>query len=203
MADYLYEPDGKIHTRYTELTRCTPGQIDRVISERLGSSKRFQSDKLDFGTDRHDMFEAEGKETGTIPKCFGLNWSISHVEEEFASEILPGIILHSRPDAVCTAIATVVDYKTLIADSLAQGELLAVQRYAHSKQLPLYSYQLGLHGIRIKNIAYLVEIWNREQDEILGYKIIIKDFKMSDVAKILPWVKSRVSYLVSGLEQIS
>lgn len=130
MADYLIAEDGKIHTRYTELTRCTPGQIDRVIDERLGLAAKFKSDKLEFGTDRHDMWETEGKRTSMIPECFGLDWPISHAEQEFASEILPGIVLHSRPDAVCAQIYTLVDYKTLIADSVAEGELLAVNATA-------------------------------------------------------------------------
>ncbi len=200
MADYLYAEDGNIHTRYTELVSCTPGQIDRVIRERLKLSKRFKSDKLDFGTDRHDMWEAEGKKTGKIPACFGLDWPISHVEEEFASEILPGVVLHSRPDAVCAEIFTLVDYKTLIADSLAEGELLAVSRYQNSRQLPLYAFQVGLHGIRIKRIAYLIEIWNREQTEILGYKIITKPFKMGDVGLALDWAKRRIATLVTAVE---
>lgn len=210
MADYLIADDGKIHTRYSELTRCTPGQVDRVVLERLGKIKRFSNDKMAFGTDRHDMWESTGKATGHIPECFGLNWPISHAEQEFASEILPGIVLHSRPDAICAAVAALVDYKTIIADSVVEGVLLAVKRYSKSKQLPLYAYQLGLHGIRIKVIAYLVEIWNRpefrdgvmirDSDTILGYKIIMKDFKLSDVAKALPWVKDRVSYLAAALE---
>lgn len=200
MADYLYAEDGKIHTRYTELMRCTPGQFVRVIDERLGLSNRFKSDKLEFGSDRHEMWEDEGRRTGKIPECFGVDWPISHVEEEFASEILPGVVLHSRPDAVCSGIFTLPDYKTLIADSFALGELVAVQRYKNSKQLPLYAYQAGLHGIRIKRIAYLVEIWNREQTEILGYKTITKEFKISDIGPILPWVRQRVSMLVSAIE---
>lgn len=200
MADYLYAADGKIHTRYTELTRCTPGQIEGVIDERLGLRKRFKSDKLEFGTDRHDMWEEEGKRSGMIPECFGVDWPISHCEQEFASEILPGVVVHSRPDAVCADIYTLVDYKTLIADSLELGELVAVQRYVRSKQLPIYAYQLGLHGIRIKRIAYLVEIWNRDQDTILGYKTIMKDFKMADVAKAVPWIQERISYLASAIE---
>lgn len=200
MADYLIAEDGKIHTRYTELTRCTPGQINRVIDERLGLAKKFKSDKLEFGSDRHEMWEDVGKSTGMIPDCFGVEWPISHAEQEFASEILPGIIIHSRPDAVCAAIATLVDYKTLIADSYEEGERLAVQRYSKSKQLPLYAYQLGLHNIRIKKIAYLIEIWDRPQTMILGYKIITKDFRMADIAYVLPWVKNRVSYLASAIE---
>lgn len=211
MSDYLIAEDGKIHTRYTELSRCTPGQIDRVVDERLGIAKKFTSDSLEFGTDRHDMWEAEGKSTKRIPECFGLDWPISHCEQEFAAEILPGIVLHSRPDAVCADIYTLVDYKTLIADTLAEGELLAVKRYGKAKQLSLYAYQIGIHGIRIKRIAYLIEIWNRpsydefgnvirETDTILGYKIIIKDFKMADIAKVLPWVRSRIANLASAIE---
>jgi len=200
MADYLYADDGKIHTRYTELSRCTAGQIDRVIDERLGTRESFKSDNMEFGTDRHDMWENEGKRTGRIPECFGLDWPISHVEQEFVSEILPDVVLHSRPDAVCADISTIVDYKTLIADSFAMGELLAVQRYSKSKQLPIYAYQAGLHDIRIKRIAYLVEIWNRQQTEILGYKIITKEFKMKDIGAALPWVRERVAMLVSAIE---
>lgn len=199
MSDYLHDDDGKIHTRYTELTRCTPGQIDKVVAERYGARK-FTSDKLDFGSDRHALWEEETNRTGILPACFGLDWSVSHAEKEFASEVLPGIVLHSRPDAVCADCFTLIDYKTLIADSMAEGEVLAVERYGKSKQLPLYAYQLGLHGIRIKRIAYLIEIWNREQTEILGYKTLIKDFKMSDIARILPWVKERISYLAVALE---
>lgn len=200
MSDYLYANDGKIHTRYTELMRCTPGQIDRVIAERMGISKKFSSDKLDFGTDRHDMWQKEAEKTGQLPDTFGLDWPVSHVEYEFISEILPGIVLHSRPDALCADVATLVDYKTLIADSYKLGELVAVQRYGKSKQLPLYAYQAGLHGIQIKRIAYLVEIWNREQTEILGYKNIIKEFKMADIGLILPWVRDRVAMLASAVD---
>lgn len=200
MADYLYSEDGKIHTRYTELTRCTPGQIDRVIDERLGLAKSFKSDNMEFGTDRHDLWEQEARRTGKVPECFGLDWPISHIEQEFASEILPNVVLHSRPDGICEDIATIIDYKTLIADSLGMGELVAVQRYSKSKQLPIYAYQAGLHNIRVKRIAYLVEIWNRAQTEILGYKIITKEFKMKDIGTVLPWVRERVAMLVSAVE---
>jgi hypothetical protein len=200
MSDYLYSDDGNIHTRYTELVRCTPGQIDRVIEERLNPNKRFKSDKLDFGSDRHEMWEEESKQTHRLPACFGLDWPVSHAEHEFASKVLPGVVLHSRPDAVCADIYTLVDYKTIIADTLAEGSMAAVIRYKYAKQLPVYAYQLGLHGIRIKRIAYLVEVWNRNQDEILGYKTIIRDLTMAEIAQCLPWIKDRVVTLASAIE---
>lgn len=203
MADYLYAEDGKIHTRYTELVRCTAGQIDRVIAERVGDVKKFKSDRLEFGTDRHEMWEDEGKRTGHLPACFGLDWAVSHVESEFATELLPGVIVHSRPDAVCASEATIVDYKTLCASSVGDGIAKAAKMYAKSRQLPFYGFQVGVHGIRIKKIAYLIEIWNEEQDEILGYHYIVKDLPMAEVAKMLPWIKERVSMLVSAVEAVA
>ena len=201
MADYLYAEDGKIHTRYTELVRCTPGQIDRVLAERLDNKRKFTSDRLDFGTDRHEMWEEEGKRTGKLPECFGLDWPVSHAEAEFATELLPGVVVHSRPDAVCAAVQTIVDYKTLCADSIDEGVRAAVKQYAISRQLLFYGFQVGMTGIRIKKIAYLVEIWNKEQDEILGYHTIVKDLPMAEIAKMLPWVKDRVAMLVAAVEE--
>lgn len=201
MADYLIAEDGKVHTRYTELVRCTPGQIDRVLAERLNKDLRFKSDRLDFGTDRHDMWEQESKETGRLPECFGLDWPVSHVEEEFATEVLPGVVVHSRPDAVCGEVQTIVDYKTLCADSLDEGVRSAVKMYSKSRQLPFYGFQVGLHGVRIRKIAYLIEIWNKDQDEILGYHTIVKDLPMAELAKMLPWVKDRVAMLVAAVEE--
>lgn len=202
MADYQYSNDGNVHTRYTELMRCTPGQIDRVIAERQNLSQRFRSDTLEFGSDRHEMWKDETDKSGKLPECFGLDWAVSHCEQEFASMVMPGIVLHSRPDAVCADVQALVDYKTLIADNYDSGVLTAVTRYKNSKQLPIYAYQLGLHGIRIRKIAYMVEIWNREQTEILGYKTITKDLTLADMGEVLPWLKSRVAVLASALEGV-
>jgi hypothetical protein len=211
MADYEYSDDGNIHTRYTELMRCTPGQIERVIAEHQNLSPRFKSDNLDFGSLRHEMWQEETDRTGKLPECFGLDWAVSHCEQEFASMVLPGVVLHSRPDAVCADISTLVDYKTLIADNVEQGALTAVIRYKHSKQLPLYAYQLGLHGIRVRRIAYCVEIWNRPEldefgnvirptDTVLGYKTIVRDLTLADMAEVLPWLKQRCALLAATLQ---
>ena len=201
MSDYLVAEDGKIHTRYTELVRCTAGQIERVLAERLDPKRRFTSDRLDFGSDRHAMWEEESKKTGQLPECFGLKWPVSHVESEFATEILPGVVVHSRPDAVCAAEMTIVDYKTLCADSVDEGVRMAAKMYAKSRQLPFYGFQVGLHGVRIRRIAYLIEIWNKDQDTILGYHSIVKDLPMHELAKMLPWVKDRVAMLCAAVEE--
>lgn len=201
MSDYLYAEDGKIHTRYTELVSCTPGQIERVLAERMKLRKRFTSDRMDFGTDRHAMWEEESKRTGRLPEVFGFDWPVSHAEVEFATELLPGVVVHSRPDAVCADVFTVVDYKTLCADSLDEGIRQAAKMYAKSRQLPFYGFQVGIAAVRIKQIAYLIEVWNRDQDTILGYHAIVKQLPMSDMAKMLPWVKDRVAMLVSAVEE--
>jgi rubrerythrin len=147
------------------------------------------------------MWEEESKRTGRLPECFGLDWPVSHVEDEFATEILPDVIVHSRPDAVCADVQTIVDYKTLCADSLDEGVRAAVKMYGKARQLPFYGFQVGLHGIRIRKIAYLIEIWNKEQDTILGYHVMVKDLPMSDIAKMLPWVQDRVAMLVAAVEE--
>jgi hypothetical protein len=59
MADYTYTADGKLHTRYSELIRCTPGQIDRVVWERIHPGHRAETEHMGFGTLRHEMLEQQ------------------------------------------------------------------------------------------------------------------------------------------------
>jgi hypothetical protein len=101
MSDYTFTDDNKLHTRYSELVKCTPGQIDRVIWERKNPGYRTETEHMGFGTLRHSMFEAEARETGLLPACFGQgNISADYIEHEFTTEIWQGLIVHSRPDAV-------------------------------------------------------------------------------------------------------
>lgn len=200
MAQYLYADDGKIHTRYTELMRCTPGQIERVVAERRGLIEPFRNESLEFGADRHEMLEAEARSTGRVPAITGLDLPADIVEEEVVSEIMPNVVLHSRLDVISRDAMAIIDYKTLIADSYELGVMLAVSRYKSTKQLPLYAYQVGLNGIRIKRLIYVVEIWNRQMDTILGYKVIEKQFRLSDAGSILPWVSNRVAMLAAALD---
>jgi hypothetical protein len=202
MADYLYADDGKIHTRFSELMRCTAGQIDRVIAERTGHA-RVETEGMMWGTDRHDMWKTEAERTGLTPYCFREAFEpvpVSHIEEEFATEMLPGVIVHSRPDAVCEGPALIADYKTLVADSLQEGIIRAHTTYGRSRQLPFYGFQVGMHSIRIRRVAYLVEIWDRNYQNILGYTVVEKELPMSAMAVHLPWIKERIAMLAHALE---
>ncbi len=202
MSDYLHAEDGKIHTRYSELVRCTAGQIDKVIAERQGQA-RFESEDMAWGSDRHEIWAEESKTTGVLPACFyRLNheYSIEYLEREFATEILPGVICHSRPDAVSKSAGVLIDYKTMIADHYQQGFDRAWTTYGDCKQLLFYAYQIGLHEIRIKRLVYFVEIWSRDRTSILGYVVIEKNINMGHIGKQLPWVKERIAMLTSNVK---
>ena len=220
MADYQYKNDGKLHTRYSELIRCTPGQIDRVLDERSGLVTRFEGDSMLDGTMRHEMWQEEAEKSLQVPKCFGLDWPVTHVEHEFATEILPGVIVHSRPDLVCGTVGIVPDYKTVV-DGVngwqknlksygwrpvydKQGKIIgdAVVPSSKQRQLKFYAYQVGLHGIRIKEGAFLCEIWNKDHTAILDYKIVRFPITMKDMREAIGWAKPRIALLTVALEDI-
>lgn len=196
MADYLYEADGKLHTRYSELIRCTPGQIDKVVWERIHPDSRPKTNSMDFGIIRHEMFEEEGKKLGKVPPCFGIDLGLSHIESEFATEILPGVIVHSRPDGVAANDETIIDYKTVLDGKLGWQNIVNGYKHdAKQRQLKFYAFQLGLHGIRIKRGMFLCEIWDETRENILDYKVVEFPIKLMDIAPVLPWVKDRVALL--------
>lgn len=203
MADYLHADDGKIHTRYSELVRCTGRSIERVLAERFDNAQRFENASMLFGTDRHEMWAEEGEKTKKIPACFSEciaePLELSHVEQEFATELLPGVIVHSRPDAVAAKQATIIDYKTAIEPEDGDWRKIRIQ-YSNSKQLKFYAYQLGINGIRITRGLYLIEVWNRNRDEILGYMLVEQRYKFFGLAQVLPWVKERIAMLVACVE---
>lgn len=208
MSDYLYADDGKIHTRFSELVACTPGGIDRVLAVRKNPDLRFESESMSWGTDRHELWQEETGRTGLMPACFfGVfpRLAVTHCEQEFATEILSGVILHSRPDAICANDETIVDYKTMIADSLEEARIKAWGTYNRSRQLPTYGFQVGLHEIKIRKAVYLIEVWKRpgpgqSPDTILGYVVVEKPLALKDLAANLPWIKERVSMLAAALE---
>jgi hypothetical protein len=156
------------------------------------------------GTLRHEAFEGESKITGKLPACFGLDWDVTYAEQEFTTELLPGIVVHSRPDAVCAAIETIVDYKTCL-DGI-NGYRANVEGYRHAskqRQLVFYAYQLGLHGIRIRKGIFLCEIWNKDRDTILGYEHVEFPITLKDMADVLMWAKPRIALLASVLEEVT
>jgi len=196
---YNIKKDGKLHTRFTDLLRATPKQVENIIKEQLGEKQRFESDVLKFGEIRHKHFEKEAKKTGMLPVVFRnafpeyKDMQISHVEQEFATEMFKNIIVHSRPDGVSAVSATVVDYKTMVKG--AGG----ARRYKNSKQLLFYAYQLAIHGIHIKKIVYFVEIWNAEYTEIIGYEKFEKNIGLLDIALMKKWAHDRCEVLALGM----
>lgn len=203
MADYLYDQnDGKIHTRYSELLRCSPSQIDAVLAERSGDHRRVETDSMTFGTIRHENFAEEAQETRQVAQRFGVDWPVLHIEHEFATEILPGVILHSRPDVVCSN-GILVDYKTIKSNDSVHWKNV-VDQYRHvdkQRQLMVYAFQLGMHKIRIKEGAFLCEVWAPDRDTILGYEIVRFPITMFDIARVLPWMRQRVALLASVLAE--
>ncbi len=200
MNRYEYPEDGKLHVRYSELTRCTPGQIDRVVFERLNEVQGFQSGDMMDGIDRHEMWAAESEVTGHTPDVFkrelGIYLPLSHIEHQLASEVFPGVVLHSTIDGVSELAATIIDYKTITGDAGA---------YRSSKQLKLYSYQLALHDIRIKHGMFLCEIWEKDEDgkrcKIVGYEAVRSDISMLEMTKAREWALPRVALLKSVLAE--
>lgn len=202
MADYLIADDGKLHTRYSELMRCTPGQIDRVVWERTHPNSRAHTDHMDFGIVRHEMFEEQGRLQGGVPAEFGVDLPLSHFEHEFTTEILPGVVVHSRPDGVAADKNMIIDYKTVVDGKMGWKKI--VESYKHEskqRQLKFYAFQLGLHGIRIRQGAFLCEIWDAPRENILGYRVVVFPIKLRDIAPVLPWVKDRVALLSTVLEE--
>lgn len=201
MTDYFYNNDGKIHTRFSDLLRCTSASVQRLLDEREKKVPRYSSTNMDFGTDRHDMWEKEAKQTGKLPEIFGLNWKADHIEKEFASELLPGIVVHSRPDVVCLEQEAVVDYKTLCADSYEAGCKSARSKYHSARQLRFYAFQLGLHNIKIRKAVYLIEIWNKEQTEILGHFSLERPLDLKTISAVLPWARERMLCLARAIAE--
>ena len=200
MPQYEIKADGKLHSRYTDLLRATPKQVENIIKEQTGEKKRFSNDILTFGETRHAMWEKEANETGMLPIVFRdafpeyKDLQITHTEKEFATELFKNIVIHSRPDGVSVPSCIVVDYKTMVKG--AGG----ARRYKSSKQLPFYAFQLGWHNIRIKKYVYFVEIWNEDYTEIVGYDKWEKNIGLVDITVMKKWAHDRCEVLALGMK---
>ncbi len=203
MSDYFYDrTDGKIHTRYTQLLRCTPKQVDRVLAEIAGQVTSVRRSDMDFGAIRHKMFEEEARETMRVPQTFGLDWPVSHVEHEFTTEILPGVVIHSRLDLVSSAKNAIIDYKTVVDGKQGWRKIVkSYQSESKQRQLKFYAFQLGMHGIQVRQGIFLCEVWNQARDTILRYERVEFPIKLQDIAGTLPWVKDRVALLLAVAEE--
>jgi hypothetical protein len=192
---YEYEEDGKLHTRFSDLLRCTPASAPRVAREYMGLLSKYSGGGvLDFGKVRHDMFAEESRNTGRTASCFrselGVECTAEYVEEAFRAE-LHGVIIHSRPDIVSVTDAKVLDYKTIQGDP---------KQFGKSMQLLIYAWVLFKNGIRVREAVWLCERWNPERSEIMGYGLHRSPITLSDLATAERWLAGRVFTLKHALK---
>ena len=171
MADYSYDPnDGKLHTRYSELAMCTPGNgVKNAVLRRFDMLPRVETEYMAFGTERHEMWAEEALKTGKTAACFGVQFEATHIEREFAANVLPSVVMHMRPDVVSEPAQAVIDYKTLFAESYDLGKIRAETTYSKSKQLIVYAYILMIFAIWVGKKFVSVTLlkwyisWQRKQ----------------------------------------
>lgn len=203
-SSYAYPDDGKLHTRFTELVACTPTSVGRVVTQRLDQGVRHSSEILEFGTDRHDDWRDQTKRTGKIPACF-LElpdlpaYMVDWVEQEIVHELVPGVVIHGTPDAVCKASKTVVDYKTV--QSTGNDIKIISRRYRASNQAMFYAMLLSQKEVEITNGIYLLELWNPERTQILGYHAERQEYSLLDLARMVQWAIDRCSMLRAELNR--
>lgn len=205
MAEYIYPKDGKLHTRWSELVRCTPGQIERVVAERMGHKRPFQNEHMAFGIVRHNRLAREVKKLGKIPPRFNLDLEVNPInaEREVAVEMFPGVVIHSTPDIFDNE--WIADFKTIILDDKKEEnkhyldnleDIPNARRYKASKQTAFYAWMLSVYGYQIKDLYYLCEVWNHNRTKILGYlKPKHKELDPEIFNELRDWTLGRVHLL--------
>lgn len=188
--NYQYPNDNKLHTRFSELSKCTPGQIQRVIDERNGDLAPFENEITYFGEKRHEMFSKYIKENGHLPKQFGLELECKpdQSERHIACEVAPQLVIHGTPDAF--GADWVIDFKTTTKP----------EAYVNSKQCTFYAWLLGIYGLEIKKVYYLCEVWNLERDKILEYKVHEKEITPEDIEEVKEWALDRARFLYKSIK---
>lgn len=194
---YNYPKDGKLHTRFHELLRCTDGQIDNVIAERFGDLAPFENDITYFGTKRHEMLEKYIKENNELPKQFkklceekGIELEVNgkQVEKEICCEMFNGVVIHGTPDLFGSD--WIVDFKTTTRP----------ESFSANKQTLFYAWLFQPYGLKITKSYYLMEIWNLERDKILGYDVIEKEITQEAIDKINDWALERARTLYKAVK---
>lgn len=199
MEGYTVENDGKIHTRYTDLVRCTEGQVLKVAREMLFHKERYNGAATSFGRTRHEMFADESLDTGRTPQCFQeleVELSVRCIEKEFAMEVFPGVVVHSRTDAYAPDPQLIIDYKTFTNS----GDL---EKYKRSKQHLMYALQLMNIGKGVKGALYLGEMWDAERENLLGYGQLEVPISLKDLVEFRNgWLKDRCERLVVAIDYL-
>ena len=207
MPDYYqHEDDGAIHTRFSDLVRCTEKSVLTVARELLYGRSNYSSDIIEFGKVRHEMWQKESDVTGKTPQVFkdelGFEMNIDVIEKEFSCTIFPGVVLHSTLDAGSMADGVIIDYKTgtLGADEEKSRHHFK-QTYSRSRQHLTYGLQFLAKGIVPKKAVYLGEYWNKERTELLGYEIVEIPFDITDIVEFKnSWLKDRCERLIVALD---
>lgn len=191
MATYEYPNDGKFHTRYSELKRCIPSQIDRVIFERI-NGVHDSNPYMDFGSKRHEVLAEYLKKNKKFPSEFNLDMDINPewVEREQWIEVWENVVIHFTPDAF--GKTWIMDLKTTSRGKSA---------YTSDKQLFVYAYLLGIKGLKIEKVYYVCEIWDTERTQIQGYEVLEKDVTQEDLQKAEDWLKSKSEFLYEALKE--
>ena len=93
------------------------------------------SEAMAHGTERHESWENETRETGIIPSVFGYDWSIKP-EVKRVVDLGNGVHLVVKTDGLCGKIKPefVIDYKT----SISKDKEKHSGQWLGTKQLPLY-----------------------------------------------------------------
>jgi hypothetical protein len=207
MPTYNYPEDGKLHTRFSELKRCTPGSIDAVIRDRVYPEAKFEgSDSMMRGNLRHEEFNNEILITSRIPSCFGFeeDLEVLGAEKEIVNEIFPNIVLHSTPD--CYGKGWVGDFKTVTVKYDEEGNILRDRKgiYKFTKppmiQTSVYAIQLALEGNPIDRSFYFYEMWGRDAN-IVDYHIHDAQVTGEDIDGAYDWLRERSNMLVSKLSE--
>jgi hypothetical protein len=198
--------DGKIHTRWSDLRRCstTKGALT-VAAEMVLNKRRWTGD--DFGSLRHKMWEKEAKETGLFPEDFREilpAYKVSLIEQKFAMELLPEVILHSTIDVYAHEEFMLIDYKTFTNED----DLQKYKQPAKKAQLLTYGLQLLGRGHKVKRVMFAGERWkvDRErlddadyQPELLGYDHVIMPVSMIDMLKQRDVLKENATRLLAAI----
>lgn len=221
MKKYKIDPnDKRLHTRYSELVQCTDSGILRVLQQRAGLVKKFKTKSTEFGSLRHEMFEEDIAETGVVPEVFTHNevmkeevratgavpyefqyligsMKVSHCEESFATEIIPGVVIHFTPDEIAAADKTILDTKTMIPNKAGK---VNPNSYLKSKQLKFYALLLRPHEIMIEKGLFLVEQWNREYTEVTDHHVIPQKIGLMEIGEVQAWAIGKIEILQAGIE---
>lgn len=191
---------GKLNTRYSELSQCTPYGVHKVIEYRQGLRGEFTNPSMELGAIRHEQFAEESRKTGQLPNVFKQFLPVFPeyftevcIEEEIAAEIFPGVVLHSTPDLVSIHenTAIIVDYKCSSQNPRV---------FEKSKQHLVYAFQLLVRGILCTEFYYLIECWDKEKTQIIGYKMVKITMDRASIMSIRDWLWERVSILQTAID---